>query len=336
MKPRIENGYWRVRLTMPDGTRKSFGLGHSDRVSPTEAGRQAKAIMRDVLLGRVATGTDTPLSKWRDSYLASKGEWSHLTREDVEKSLDKLIDHFGKDRRIGSITSTEAEAFAAELLASGLAKNTVRKHCRNIKAMFQAAVDAEPQVIASSPFRRVASSVVSTPKDWATVTEADLQAILDACPNPGYKALFALCRLAGLRRSEAVALRWEHVTPERIAVYPRSDTEGTKQRYREVPVQPKLAAILANISRSGYGPCDGVEEDKAAFYRVLTGILSAAKVQQYAKPLHTLRKNLETEWLSKYPMSKVAHWLGHSPTVAMKHYDRPEEKDFDMVAKGKP
>jgi len=42
--------------------------------------------------------------------------------------------------------------------------------------------------------------------------------------------------------------------------------------------------------------------------------------EAWAKPYHTLRKNCETDWLAAYPVMDVCRWLGHSPTVAMKHY----------------
>lgn len=48
----------------------------------------------------------------------------------------------------------------------------------------------------------------------------------------------------------------------------------------------------------------------------------ALLARQYGvtKPMHTLRKSLESDWLAKYPIADVAAWLGNSPTVAMKHY----------------
>jgi hypothetical protein len=41
---------------------------------------------------------------------------------------------------------------------------------------------------------------------------------------------------------------------------------------------------------------------------------------EWQKPMHTLRKSLESDWLAKYPIADVAAWLGNSPAVAMKHY----------------
>ena len=41
-------------------------------------------------------------------------------------------------------------------------------------------------------------------KDWKYVSLEKLDKLLDACPNIGWKMLIALCRLAGLRRGEAL------------------------------------------------------------------------------------------------------------------------------------
>jgi integrase len=48
-------------------------------------------------------------------------------------------------------------------------------------------------------------------RQWHYVTMEQLDSLLNACPNVGWKMLLALCRLAGLRRGEALELPWSSV-----------------------------------------------------------------------------------------------------------------------------
>jgi len=45
----------------------------------------------------------------------------------------------------------------------------------------------------------------------------ELDKLLDACHNVGWKMLIALCRIAGLRRGEALRLLWSDINWEKLA-----------------------------------------------------------------------------------------------------------------------
>jgi hypothetical protein len=60
-------------------------------------------------------------------------------------------------------------------------------------------------------------------------------------------------------------------------------------------------------------PTNNVERDADA-------IIQRAGLAPWGKPLHTLRKSLESDWLGTHPVLDVTKWLGNSPDVARKHY----------------
>ena len=157
--------------------------------------------------------------------------------------------------------------------------------------------------------------------------------LMEACPNDGWRSLFALCRLAGLRRGEALGLEWADVdfARNRIEVNARISRTTTKKARRTCPIEPErlpagLAGILKAIKRSGSkSPCAGVQVDDID--RDAKRIL-AASVGVYAKPFHTLRKCFEGELARKYPRHYLKAWIGHSEEVADEHYLRVEDEDF--------
>jgi hypothetical protein len=61
-------------------------------------------------------------------------------------------------------------------------------------------------VLVSGVNRGIRTRAPETDKDWYSVQMNDLEKLMDACPNDSWKTLLALCRLAGLRRGEAVSL----------------------------------------------------------------------------------------------------------------------------------
>src|SRR5205823_6070153 len=81
-------------------------------------------------------------------------------------------------------------------------------------------------------------------KNWHYVSMAELEKLIAACNTNGWKCLIALCRLAGLRRGEAMSLPWAGVdmNNRRLIVF----AQKTGQR-RIVPIVPRLYELLQII-----------------------------------------------------------------------------------------
>lgn len=63
-------------------------------------------------------------------------------------------------------------------------------------------------------------------------------------------------------------------------------------------------------------------------------LLKRAGVEPWPRLFHNLRASRETELVAKFPIHVVAHWLGNTPAIAMKHYLRVTETDFANAAAG--
>ena len=340
--------YWQARWTGTDGKRMGRGLGkRSDsggKVTERQADTLRRALEHSLSAGTVAAGTVPQLADHVTRFLANRPELSAGSRYLYGLTAQLLGQYLGSDRRLDRVTADDAADWRGALARGELtgkipATSTVCRHVREAKALFAAAK------LPSNPFDGLSGKAPAPDKTWATVSPADLVRIMDACPSDGWRALFALAGLAGLRKGEALALRWAHVDLDRrrLTVVNPTGQVSTKKRVRQVPIVPELHALLWELWMSGPAGdmvIDGLPGE-GSLWRACKQIIRRSGVPVYRKPLHTLRKNRETTWAGEFPFHVVAEWLGNSPVVALEHYTRAVEEDFAKAARierpeGKP
>ena len=201
---------------------------------------------------------------------------------------------------------------------------------------------AQEDLIPFNPFDRLKGNSPIPEKEWADIDDEKFQKLLDACPNSGWHVLLCLCRYAGLRRGEALRLKWSEIEwedPPKLIVMPEDGLTITKQRRRVVPIEPRLHTVLLDAF-DATEPGDPHVVPLVSVTRTNIGhavriICAKAKIE-YAKPFHTLRKNRETEWAQDYPAFVVAEWLGHRIEVANQHYLKVPAALYRQVAEIKP
>lgn len=357
-----KNGaYWSARWTDSEGKPRSKGLGAIADVSKRAAMAKCKALENEHARNPVArdVGTAPRLQEWTAEFLRIKTDMKDETRWLYEQTIAYLHRFFDQDPPINRITSARADDFRVWLEkqpakgkkdeqgnAVPIGAWTVAKHIRNARVIFDLAVKPR-KLIAANPFADVDAATPALEQDWHVVSRADLEKILDACTSDAWRAAFALARLAGLRRGELVALEWGHIDfdEKTIQVKARKDgrgkrRRGTKQRDRSVPVEPRLYAILRECyDRAPEGavrvcPIGGAKGTNN-IERDARATLKRAKLPDYAKPLHTLRKNLQSEWEAEHSTLNVCAWLGNSPAVAAEHYNKPPAEAVARITGGK-
>lgn len=354
----VSNGdYWRAAWGNKPG--QSESLGHKSKLSRRAALKLCRN--KEIELRTKDMGKAPKLSAWLTQYAESRTDVKKSTRNLYRDCGRYLTAYFTDDPAIDRITRRDAaewnDALSAGKITATLNEreqrkpknrrvwqvpklSTVRKHVRAAKLMFGEA--ARRDLILFDPFDRLNGAPPKPLKKWRQVTRADLDRILDACPNDGWRALFALARLNALRLSEALSLNWTDLdwSGNRMTVNEDIEAETTKQAFRVPPIEPSLCLTGLTDLLQGYfdaAPdgavkvCVGV--DAGNVRRRALAILKASGVGVYAKPFHTLRKCRVSELALVYPQGVVEDWCGHDEAVSRRHYQRVPDELYAPIPK---
>lgn len=332
--------YWQIVYRDSNGRKIVKSAGSKAKISEAAVKRRCLKLAAEFLArpGARDTGKSPRLSTWEARYFELRS--ARLSEGTIALHKDtfaRLREHFG-DIRLHQITAASAASWAAWLRTSALSRQqpkhgeapatigeaTASRHLRDAHVIFRTAM--RMHLIPFNPFSEVdrGCSVVST---WKYIGRADFAKVLAACPCPGYRALFALCRYAGLRLGEALRLTWDDLdmSGRYLTIVPPANARGdrvenTKKRLRHVPVDMDLHAVLLGTERTSERVCDISINN---LHRNAVAIIKAAGLPEYRKPYHTLKKCLASEWLSQgIPVTDVAQWLGDSVAVLERHYTR--------------
>jgi integrase len=245
-----------------------------------------------------------------------------------------ILGHFGAPRRLTSITLQEAEKFKLFMLERGgrsggpLAKATVSNRLRRAKAIFAYAIKND--WLKANPFTGVTGGVeVNTARD-AYITPEIFTKIINCSADRELRFLLALVRYCGLRcPSEIQPLRWSAIDWEGgVMVVHSSKTEayGDNGR-REVP----MFAVVVPYLLDAWEFAPNREElmfprhqgSGAAITNRLASLCRKAGEVLWPKPFVNLRASAERDCLKAgHQIDKVAPWFGHSPIIALRHYNR--------------
>jgi integrase len=300
----------------------AVGLLHSPEATPaTDQG----ALADSRTLGEFLAG-----------FIAKKADVKPATRYVFERVRKKLVEFFGAERPLDTITAGAACDFRQSLIGNErLAENTIRRHCGIARQFFKSAV--KHKLIAENPFSddEIKVSVKGNPDKFYFVTEAEAQAVLAACPNAEWRLLFALSRYGGLRcPSEHLALKWGHIdwANERIVVPSPKTAHHEGKAERVMPLFPQLRPHLEAVYQAAPAGTEWVitryrspgTNLRTQFERILT----KAGLKAWPKLFHNLRATRQTELSDQFPAHVVSAWLGNSVEVAREHYLRTTDEHF--------
>lgn len=333
--------YWQAAWSVA-GKRCRESLGAKASMTKREALERCRAI--EAKLPHCILRDEVPtLEAFTARYLANRTGIAEGTRSLHEQTIRYLIGGFGAAVRIDSIDRAGAADWRAKLARGELAHLNRRKqnqkapaeptvcvHVRNAKAIFETALVED--LLPFNPFDRLRATAPTPPKTWATVTDEQVEALITAGETmQPWPLLLGLCYYAGMRRNEALSLRWVDVDFEKNRIHVRPATIDTKHKPRETMMEPRLRELLtaAYLGAEGGDHCiPPAAFDLNGYHRQAAILWARAGLELWKKPLHTLRKARATAWRSKYPEHVVDAWLGHGPEVARAHYVRVDERYY--------
>lgn len=228
----------------------------------TRDGKRRALYDRDPkrLYERVAAPEKPPVfadfaERWEEEHAARV---SFKTAEAYKAPLRRLLDHFG-ERKIGEITAADVDAYLRDLGKKKYARRTVQMHRDVLSMIFDSAILSG--AIRANPVAAVAMPKGLTVTHRELPPDAALRAVLSGADQPF--GLFALvCLTAGLRRGEALALRYEdidreagviHVTKavEFVGNQPHLKSTKTAAGERDALLPDALASVIPKTG-TGY------------------------------------------------------------------------------------
>lgn len=316
---------------LPDLLRKRYEACGLIGSKPTTIEPKAKAT----LLGEYLKAYFD--SRALDVKVSSQVVFSHTHK--------RLIEHFGADMAIETITASDARAFRKWLAgtnkrdkakegedAKTLSINTVKRRTGFCKQAFSQAV--ADGIIQRNPFAGMASSVRSNKERQFYVDLETFNKVLAKAPNPRWRALLVLARLGAFRiPSEAQGLMWDHIAwdAKRISIVESSKTEHHAARaVRIVPMLPAIEKELLAWFAEANEP-DHVFPDITGDTNLRTQlekIIARAGVNQWPKLWQNLRASGATDFARSLPSHVAAAICGHTEQVAMEHYWQVTDSDM--------
>ena len=122
---------------------------------------------------------------------------------------------------LGQVRPSDVQAFILALKGSGKSESTVRQIYTVLRAIFQSAL--EDGMVARNVVAAVKRPAV-THRETHSLTPAEVLALLEQTDTSSYGLIVRLMAYTGLRRGEAVALRWEDVDLELKTINVRGTT----------------------------------------------------------------------------------------------------------------
>ncbi len=280
---------------------------------------------------KLLTDAGRYVGAYANSYIEGRTDIAPNTRRNFRQAEKLLVEYFGERKSLQSITQADGERWRRWLLARVVKKATADKpaetmalatvsmYVRKIKTMFNEAV--RDRLLSTSPFALLKAGNDSNPARLRFIDHATSLSVIDACPDPDWRVLFALARFAGMRcPSEVLTLKWIDVdwADGRLRI------DSPKTGLRFCPLFPELYKVLTEALEAapdGAVYCVGRYHGGGVNLRTQLGrILSSAGVKPWPKLFQNLRSSRRTELQEIYPSHVINAWLGQSTKVAEDHY----------------
>ncbi len=333
--------YWYAQWTDEHGKQRSKSLGPVSRISQGEARRRCRELHASFLVdpsGRTPrAAASITLAEFVTDYLAARTlEVAPTTLAAIRFAVRPFAAALG-ERKLNTIGAGDAEDYVTSLRRAGLAPWTIAVRVGRLRHLFAAAV--RRKLITENPFTGLSSTAGDIERATPRIFAGDVARVI-AAAKPRWALLLGLCAYAGLRRGEAMRIRWGDVQVSRRRLrVAHEGAQTTKRRSREVLLIPELETLL-ELHRGNAKDSDLIVGTIANVHRQLHGEtyngnryispFEVAGIPLWPKPLQSLRAWRATEWRAAHPDYIVDAWLGHSLSVARRFYVQVPESAYGV------
>ncbi len=357
------NGRKRIQFKGADGARRTIRLGKCSRrqgeavkfrveqLSLAASGAtgvvdadtvQWLAGLGDEMYGRLAAAglaearTSATLGGFLADYLEGRTDLKRGSLLVYGHCRRNLVEFFGEDKPLRTITEEEASAWRTYLTEQGLSPATVAKRCVNAKVFFNIAV--KRKLVPSNPFRDLESKSIANKARQYFVTREEAAQVLEHCPDAEWRLLFALARYGGLRTpSETLGLTWGDISWDsgRMTIHSPKTEHHEGRESRVIPIFPEIRPYLEEVFEQAEPGTQYVitryRRSNVNLRTQLQRILKRAGLKAWPRLFQNLRSSRETELATEYPLHVATTWIGNTARIAERHYLQVPDTFFEQA-----
>lgn len=315
--------YWQACWRDTSGRRKRKSLGPKSAVTRRQAEEKLKRIIHEH--AQTPAMRDVPkagqLGQWLERYFVIRqDELDPATTAIHRRTARLLLEFFPSSVRIDQINKASATDWRLWLRRTHrLGEATTCKHVRVAKVMMSRAVSED--IAGVHHFGHLKGTAPRAQVfDRGLVTQSIVEKVVKAAGKEAGD-LITVGYFTGMRTSEIIHLRWDHVDLDRnvLTVVPRGNVETTKQKLREVRIEPELWTWFAARERETDTVLGMVERGRINLAaRLVKEACILAGVEPFT--VQKLRQTRDTLWHMRFPSHVACAWLGHSEDTARRHY----------------
>lgn len=286
--------------------------------------------MKKVGLAPGLASSRLSLSQFEETYL----QYSHTNKArstyETDERAFRIFRRFIGNPSLAKITQQTVEGFKT-FCSQTMQSSTVNVLLRHLKAAFSMAVQWERTE--TNPFKRSRLLRVA-PKRPNYLSKQQVQVLLATIGDPIFKDIIHFMLLTGLRRQEALNLRWRDIDLQRNSIH----VLGKGLRLRNVSLNPAALEIVTQTQRKTdyiFGnPKTGKPRYNPRFGRRFRQYANKAGLPECT--LHTLRHTFASHLImAGADLPSVQRLLGHSSITTTMIYshlaDEHLEKTVRMV-----
>jgi integrase len=274
-------------------------------------------------------------------------------------TVKRLLAHFGDKCKLAGIEPGDARKFITGLVKASkegagepVSIPTRMQHLQNTNSLFNYAVSGHK--LRENPFDEVEREKIDA-RRFYRLSPAEFKGLVDAAPDLPTKCLYALLYTAGLRRSEALSLRWCDIDFEkgRVLIASRKGTDELPpfdikgHAARAIPLPTFTLNLLTTWqSQAPEGVpfvllskerCELIKvkwqrlrkQGKPWLNRYWTNntlrafkshVKRAGIIPDGVLTIHTLRKNAAQNWADCLPMNVVKEFMGHADIATTQEF----------------
>ena len=73
--------------------------------------------------------------------------------------------------------------------------------------------------------------------------------------------------------------------------------------------------------------------ERSTYPHRITRIVNRLRLERWPRLMHSMRASRQTDWNESFPAHITAAWMGNSPVIGDKHYNRMLDAHFDAATR---